>query len=51
MRGIEPHPERLLQLYCIVSDLVDFILTNTKEFATQRITSSKILMKAIRYLK
>lgn len=33
MRGIEPHPERLLQLFCIVSDLVDFILTNTSAFA------------------
>lgn len=33
MRGIEPHPERLLQLFCIVSDLVDFILANTCLFA------------------
>lgn len=35
MRGIEPHPERLLQLFCIISDLVDFILANTPTFATQ----------------
>lgn len=36
MRGIEPHPERLLQLFCIVSDLVTVILTNTEEFAISR---------------
>jgi hypothetical protein len=36
LRGIEPHPERLLQLFCIVSDLVDFILANTITLATSK---------------
>lgn len=35
LRGIEPHPDRLLQLFCITSDLVDFIVTNTKQLAIQ----------------
>lgn len=35
MRKIEAHPQRLLQLFCIVSDLTDFILANTATFATQ----------------
>lgn len=34
LRGIEPHPERLLQLFCIVSDLVDFILANTSQLVS-----------------
>lgn len=33
MREIEPHPLRLLQLFCIVSDLVDLILANTPALA------------------
>lgn len=33
LREIEAHPQRLLQLFCIVSDLVDFILANTPAFA------------------
>ncbi len=41
LRGIEPHPERLLQLFCIVSDLVDFILTNTPQFAIQKSVGRK----------
>jgi hypothetical protein len=32
LRGIEPHPDRLLQLFCITSDLVNFILANTPAF-------------------
>jgi hypothetical protein len=36
LRGIEPHPDRLLQLFCITSDLVDFILANTPQFAIQK---------------
>lgn len=32
MRGIEPHPDRLTQLFCVTSDLVDFIVTNTPTF-------------------
>ena len=34
MRGIEPHPERLLQLFCVTSDLVDCILTNTPQLVS-----------------
>lgn len=41
MRGIEPHPERLLQLFCIVSDLVDFILTNTPTLASIEPTAGR----------
>ncbi len=36
MRQIEAHPDRLLQLFCIVSDLTDFILANTPQFARQK---------------
>jgi len=36
LRGIEPHPDRLVQLFCITSDLVDFILANTPTFTIQR---------------
>jgi len=35
LRGIEPHPDRLVQLFCIISDLVDFIVTNTPAFRPQ----------------
>lgn len=33
LRGIEPHPDRLVQLFCITSDLVDFIVANTPAFS------------------
>ena len=35
MRGIESHPDRLVQLFCITSDLVDFIVANTPVFPPQ----------------
>ena len=35
MRQIEAHPERLLQLFCIVSDLTDVILANTPLFMSR----------------
>ena len=38
LRGIEPHPDRLVQLFCITSDLIDFILANTKQLAIQENT-------------
>lgn len=41
MREIEAHPQRLLQLFCIVSDLTDFILANTKTFAIQENTAGR----------
>lgn len=36
LREIEAHPQRLLQLFCIISDLTDFILANTPQFAIQK---------------
>jgi hypothetical protein len=38
LRKIEAHPDRLLQLFCIVSDLTDFILANTQAFSIQKNT-------------
>jgi len=38
LRKIEAHPDRLLQLFCIVSDVTDFILANTPQFTIQKST-------------
>ena len=36
LRKIEAHPERLLQLFCIVSELTKFSLSNSATFAIQK---------------